>query len=380
MKTTHSKDQQVNQLIDRKKIKPHPHNKMWGKGGNSHKSLGLTISVTGDIEPIRVCKTAESDSDYLILSGHSRFELSSEPMIECKDLGMLTEEEQVLRLIAYNAGHATDRGKLLLATKYCREHFPKISIDSILDAAGVVEDRDGWKESICLAVEAIEAADKSNKARTTKSMVNAASEGTEPLKKSASNSLSKSGMKVASEQNSSVTRIADNSLPAANLTAKNTPVVTDEFTSKDPAQEASVATTATHPASSLEVLRKKLMAEYKALVRKYPGTIPNGPAQDASSFLISFLDGKVSEHPAQLSASILESKLSEEKDAHRSSIEAADNAVDMINGVFAKWLKNTKDGETYVPAHAISYALIENGFSKTKDMNPEVLAANGEGR
>jgi hypothetical protein len=300
--------------ISKTAIKTNNHNKMWGKSTKAHKSLGLTLSVTGDTEPIRVCKTNESDGHYVILSGHSRFELAQGPEVECKYLGVLNEEQQILRLIAYNAGHSTHPEKLTAAARYCHENFPSIPITSIMDAAGIVDGRDEWKEALMLSIKATEEASKAHKKRTSDTMEKASSKGPVALQDAAKRSLSKSGTKVAEGEKSPVEKTDSNSIPEKELVAENSPNSTGDFLVADPVPAIKETQNASIVSGDMKTLRKKFLEEYKALTRKYQGTLPEGAAHEASSFLIQFLSGENTEQAEALSAAILQKKLEEERE------------------------------------------------------------------
>lgn len=373
----------MTQLIDRKKIKPHPHNKMWGKPQSAVESMKMVLSTTKDVEPIRVCKDLgnwifSDEGDYLILSGHSRFEVNEDAQVECKVVECESEEEQVLRLIAYNAGHSTHPDKLVAAANYCHKHFPLIAIESIMDAAGIVDNRAEWKEALELSVKAVEGASPKHRKRTSDSIVAAAEKGPKAITETASRSISQKGTKSAEREKSPLEETAPKPLEGKDLTAENGPIQGGDFKKQEPVPVTQKDNVSTSSVASVETLRKKLVAEYRALIRKHDGAIPEGPVREASSFLIQFLEGKTPERPSQLSTAILESQLAKEKDEHKASINSVDAAIVMINEVFKKHMANTRNGEVFVPAHAISYAMISNGFESVNDMDPEVLASRME--
>jgi len=390
MKTTHSKDQQVNQLIDRKKIKPHPHNKMWGKGGNSHKSLGLTISVTGDVEPIRVCKTAESDSDYLILSGHSRFELSSEPIVECKDLGVLTEEEQVLRLIAYNAGHSTHPSKLTAAASYCHKHFPGIAISSIMDAAGIGDNRSEWEEALKLSVKAIEEASYKHRKRTSDSIAASATKGPEAIKETASRSLSRNGTKVAGVEKSPHAEIAVKSSTANDLAAEIETPKSGDFLASDgvnKAQETAANTAESEEPKEIEnnsecTANMKAMKAAVGVLNRELTTLGRRSSEEAVyavNLLVALAEGRsASDHPSVKVIDGLNKKVEEWMEVARTNILEYEAAIEDVNAVFKKWMARPVNGQVVVPAHAISEPFIKRGLNTMKNMDPEVLASQAE--
>jgi len=288
-------------MISKTAIKTNDHNKMWGKSTKAHKSLGLTLSITGDTEPIRVCKTNESDSHYVILSGHSRFELAQGPEVECKYLGVLNEEQQVLRLIAYNAGHSTDRGKLTAAARYCHKHFPNIPIASIMDAAGVDEERTLWEEALKLSVKAVEESRPNNRARSAAGMDKSATiGGPKAVIETANKSLAKSGTKIASSENASSTKSDDNSIGNNELSAKIDKSSDEEFSDRPSDSEEEGSRQASGSGESVGIV-KISVSDAKVLSRIVGAASKNSPTParilEAIRLIHVFANGEQADGP-----------------------------------------------------------------------------------
>ena len=168
-------------MISVDELQTHPANEMlWKKTPEDIASLERTIRETGHITALVVCPRAEGG--YYVLSGDSRLAVARAwkwSEVNCEVTDPLSENEQILRIIAYNTGHAADKPKLVEAACNYRRKFPTGDLKTLLRFAGVTDER--WKKQIESAAESVAAASPKNAARATANAADAASNGVESL-------------------------------------------------------------------------------------------------------------------------------------------------------------------------------------------------------
>lgn len=390
----------MSQLIDRKKIKPHPHNKMWGKPQSAVSSMKMVIAVTKDVEPIRVCKdlenwACEEDRGYLILSGHSRFEIGNEPLVECKVIECESEEEQVLRLIAYNAGHSTHPSKLTAAASYCHKHFPSIAISSIMDAAGIVDNRIEWEEALKLSVKAVEEASPKHRKRTSDSIAVSAANGPTAIKETAGRSLSQKGTKSAEARKSPPAEIAAKPSTGNNLTAEIEPPQGGDFLASDGVNEAQeAAKPAAEVEESKETENKSECTANTKAIKSAVGVLnrelnnlgrrSSEEAVYAVKLLVALAEDKpVPQHPSTAVIAKLQKQLAETKEMADDNGKAFNIAEGVVNKLLRQavqaYLSQTRrDGYVTVDAMRLRDELVNEAKFDLMSMNPDDLQASLE--